>query len=195
MKTPLHPLLQPRRSSPLKTCPTVLQSKRFRRSRLAATVQATSVETPSSAWATETQWLVMYFCCCCCFNFLLFYDLQRNKQLTSFPLAVWNTWIFFRAPVASRQEPEKCATAPARRSDGEFCLCVSLGGIPVTASAAVMEAALNSLWSIKPDSVQVTKREDSQRSHFTVTFNSKRGKRKHTRSRKCVTSLWLLNPH
>lgn len=48
--------------------------------------------------------------------------------------------------------------------------------IPVTASADVVEAALNSLWSIKPDSVQVTKQEDNKGSHFTVKFNSDRGK-------------------
>lgn len=69
---------------------------------------------------------------------------------------------------------------------------VSSGGIPVTASAAVMEAALNGLWSIKPDSVQVTKREDGQGSHFKVTFNSQRGKSKHTGTRKYVTSLILF---
>ncbi|XP_075907773.1 fibrocystin-L-like [Nelusetta ayraudi] len=49
------------------------------------------------------------------------------------------------------------------------------GMIPVTASADVVEAALNSLWSIKPDSVQVTKQEDNKGSHFTVKFNSDRG--------------------
>ncbi|XP_036949440.1 PKHD1 like 1, tandem duplicate 1 isoform X2 [Acanthopagrus latus] len=49
------------------------------------------------------------------------------------------------------------------------------GPIPVSASAAVVEAALNSLWSIKPDTVQVTKQDDSQGSHYTVTFNSNRG--------------------
>lgn len=52
--------------------------------------------------------------------------------------------------------------------------------IPVTASADVVEAALNGLWSIKPDSVQVTKQEDGAGSHFTVTFNSNRGKSRET---------------
>uniref|UniRef100_A0A3Q2QF83 PA14 domain-containing protein n=1 Tax=Fundulus heteroclitus TaxID=8078 RepID=A0A3Q2QF83_FUNHE len=50
-----------------------------------------------------------------------------------------------------------------------------LGPITVSASAAELEAALNNLWSIKPDTVQVTKQEDGQGSHYTVTFNSNRG--------------------
>ncbi|XP_011607160.2 fibrocystin-L isoform X2 [Takifugu rubripes] len=49
------------------------------------------------------------------------------------------------------------------------------GPIPVGASAAVVEAALNDLWSIQPDTVQVTKEEDSQGSHYRVTFSSDRG--------------------
>ncbi|XP_061122944.1 PKHD1 like 1, tandem duplicate 1 [Syngnathus typhle] len=47
--------------------------------------------------------------------------------------------------------------------------------IAVSASAAVMERALNSLWSIKPDTVQVSRTEDADGVHFTVTFNSYRG--------------------
>uniref|UniRef100_A0A3B3DTB0 PA14 domain-containing protein n=1 Tax=Oryzias melastigma TaxID=30732 RepID=A0A3B3DTB0_ORYME len=49
------------------------------------------------------------------------------------------------------------------------------GPIPVGASAGVVEAALNSLWSIKPDTVQVNKQGTSQNSDYTVTFNSDRG--------------------
>uniref|UniRef100_A0A8D0AJK6 PKHD1 like 1 n=1 Tax=Sander lucioperca TaxID=283035 RepID=A0A8D0AJK6_SANLU len=49
------------------------------------------------------------------------------------------------------------------------------GPIPVSASAAIVEASLNSLWSIKPDKVQVTKQVDSQESQYTVTFDSDRG--------------------
>ncbi|XP_069372727.1 PKHD1 like 1, tandem duplicate 1 [Paralichthys olivaceus] len=47
--------------------------------------------------------------------------------------------------------------------------------IPVRASADMVEKALNSLWSIKPDTVQVTKQDFSQGSHYLVTFNSDRG--------------------
>uniref|UniRef100_A0A3P9PH58 PKHD1 like 1, tandem duplicate 2 n=1 Tax=Poecilia reticulata TaxID=8081 RepID=A0A3P9PH58_POERE len=46
--------------------------------------------------------------------------------------------------------------------------------VPVSASAEELQAALNNLWSIKPDSVTVTKQEDDQGSHYTVTFNSDR---------------------
>lgn len=48
----------------------------------------------------------------------------------------------------------------------------------MSASEDVVEAALNSLWSIQPDTVQVTKEADGQESHFTVTFNSQRGERR-----------------
>lgn len=61
-----------------------------------------------------------------------------------------------------------------------------LGPIPVSASAAMVEAALNSLWSIKPDTVRVTKQDDSQGSHYTVTFSSDRG------IKGCVHLLLLL---
>uniref|UniRef100_A0A3Q3X6F5 Uncharacterized protein n=1 Tax=Mola mola TaxID=94237 RepID=A0A3Q3X6F5_MOLML len=46
--------------------------------------------------------------------------------------------------------------------------------IPVSASAAMVEAALNNLWAIRDDTVQVTKQDESQGSHYTVTFNSDR---------------------
>ncbi|XP_019729703.1 PKHD1 like 1, tandem duplicate 1 [Hippocampus comes] len=49
------------------------------------------------------------------------------------------------------------------------------GSIAVSATAAVVERALNNLWSIKPDSVQVTRDEDADGVHFTVTFYSDRG--------------------
>ena len=50
--------------------------------------------------------------------------------------------------------------------------------IPFSASAEVVEKALNTLWSIKPDKVQVTKQDYSQRYEYTVTFNSERGKKR-----------------
>ncbi|XP_068603731.1 PKHD1 like 1, tandem duplicate 1 [Brachionichthys hirsutus] len=49
------------------------------------------------------------------------------------------------------------------------------GMIPVGASAEVVEGALNQLWSIKPDTVQVTKQDDGKESHYTITFISGRG--------------------
>uniref|UniRef100_A0A3P8VF56 PKHD1 like 1, tandem duplicate 2 n=1 Tax=Cynoglossus semilaevis TaxID=244447 RepID=A0A3P8VF56_CYNSE len=62
----------------------------------------------------------------------------------------------------------------------EFCGSFSLGygpaktPIPVGSSAAVVERALGNLWSIKPDTVEVTKADDNAGSHYTVTFNSDR---------------------
>ncbi|XP_072303332.1 fibrocystin-L-like [Eucyclogobius newberryi] len=47
--------------------------------------------------------------------------------------------------------------------------------LAVSASASVVEAALNDLWSIKPDTVKVSKAEDGGSTHFTITFNSDRG--------------------
>ncbi|XP_041664378.1 fibrocystin-L-like [Cheilinus undulatus] len=49
------------------------------------------------------------------------------------------------------------------------------GPIPVTASSDMMEAHINNLYPIKPDTVQVTKQDDDEGSHFIVTFNSGRG--------------------
>ncbi|XP_066572050.1 PKHD1 like 1, tandem duplicate 1 isoform X2 [Amia ocellicauda] len=43
------------------------------------------------------------------------------------------------------------------------------------ASAEQIQNVLNALWSIKPDTVQVTKVDLSQGSEYTVTFNSQRG--------------------
>uniref|UniRef100_A0A8D0AIF4 PKHD1 like 1 n=1 Tax=Sander lucioperca TaxID=283035 RepID=A0A8D0AIF4_SANLU len=60
------------------------------------------------------------------------------------------------------------------------------GPIPVSASAAIVEASLNSLWSIKPDKVQVTKQVDSQESQYTVTFDSDRA----AKVMKTFTLLW-----
>lgn len=45
----------------------------------------------------------------------------------------------------------------------------------MSASADDVEAALNDLWSIKPDSVTVTKQELGTKAQYTVTFDSRRG--------------------
>jgi len=50
-----------------------------------------------------------------------------------------------------------------------------LGPIPVSASAMELQNALNDLWTIKPDSVTVTKLELDNESLYNVTFNSNRG--------------------
>ncbi|XP_056106663.1 fibrocystin-L-like [Rhinichthys klamathensis goyatoka] len=49
------------------------------------------------------------------------------------------------------------------------------GPIPVSASAMELQNALNDLWTIKPDSVTVTKLELDNESLYNVTFNSNRG--------------------
>ncbi|XP_068431576.1 PKHD1 like 1, tandem duplicate 1 [Clinocottus analis] len=49
------------------------------------------------------------------------------------------------------------------------------GPIPVTASADAVAASLNNLWTIKPDTVRVTKQDDSRGSNYLVTFDSDRG--------------------
>ncbi|KAG7264284.1 hypothetical protein CRUP_026230 [Coryphaenoides rupestris] len=49
------------------------------------------------------------------------------------------------------------------------------GPLAVNSEAEDVAAALNDLWSLKPDSVQVSKEVHSQGAHFTVTFVSERG--------------------
>ncbi|ROL45843.1 Fibrocystin-L [Anabarilius grahami] len=49
------------------------------------------------------------------------------------------------------------------------------GPIPVSASAIELQNALNDLWTIKPDSVTVTKQELDSEALYNVTFNSNRG--------------------
>ncbi|KAL1767893.1 fibrocystin-L isoform X2 [Sigmodon hispidus] len=47
--------------------------------------------------------------------------------------------------------------------------------LPADASDFMVQSALNDLWSIKPDSVQVTSKRDLQSSIYTITFVSTRG--------------------
>ncbi|XP_065139309.1 fibrocystin-L-like [Paramisgurnus dabryanus] len=49
------------------------------------------------------------------------------------------------------------------------------GPIPVSASALELQNALNDLWTIKPDTVTVTKQKLSTETLYNVTFNSNRG--------------------
>ncbi|KAG7233115.1 hypothetical protein INR49_007468 [Caranx melampygus] len=76
-----------------------------------------------------------------------------------------------RVSVSSSCDSQVCSSTFYSLSYGD----AKTGLIPVSASAQVMEAALNHLWSIRPDKVQVTKQDDAQGSHYTVTFNSDRG--------------------
>uniref|UniRef100_A0A3B4ZTG5 PKHD1 like 1 n=1 Tax=Stegastes partitus TaxID=144197 RepID=A0A3B4ZTG5_9TELE len=88
----------------------------------------------------------------------------------------------FDEETAAVQEVQKLSVSSSCQSHlcGNTFFRLSYGDaktapIPVGASAGVMEAALNSLWSIRPDSVRVAKQDDGQGSHYTVTFNSDRG--------------------
>ncbi|KAI7798957.1 putative fibrocystin-L, partial [Triplophysa rosa] len=49
------------------------------------------------------------------------------------------------------------------------------GPIPISASALDLQNSLNNLWTIKPDTVTVTKQALSTEALYNVTFNSKRG--------------------
>ncbi|XP_062842250.1 fibrocystin-L-like [Trichomycterus rosablanca] len=49
------------------------------------------------------------------------------------------------------------------------------GLIPVSAPAQVLQDELNALWTIKPDTVSVTKQQVDKQSQYTITFNSSRG--------------------
>ncbi|MCJ8746157.1 hypothetical protein PDJAM_G00138700 [Pangasius djambal] len=49
------------------------------------------------------------------------------------------------------------------------------GPIPVSAPAQVLQAELNALWFIKPDTVIVTKQQLGEQSQYTITFSSTRG--------------------
>uniref|UniRef100_A0A3B4AFD8 Uncharacterized protein n=1 Tax=Periophthalmus magnuspinnatus TaxID=409849 RepID=A0A3B4AFD8_9GOBI len=65
-------------------------------------------------------------------------------------------------------------------SGGNYFFSLGYGAVltapvSVSASASVVKAALNDLWSIKPDTVEVSKSVDSDGTHFTITFKSVRG--------------------
>ncbi|XP_025757857.1 PKHD1 like 1, tandem duplicate 1 isoform X2 [Oreochromis niloticus] len=108
-------------------------------------------------------------------NIVADYDVFDEEQVVTFDM--------WPASVAGVKEVQNVTVSSSSCSDA---LCssafFSLGygramtaPITVSASAAEVEAALNSLWSIKPDTVMVTKQQSSEGSHFIVTFNSDRG--------------------
>ena len=69
------------------------------------------------------------------------------------------------------------------------------GPIAVSASAEEMEDALNELWSLKPERVQVSREDQSQGAHFTVTFISQRGERRDRTSSRCGSAGNLSVQH
>ncbi|MEQ2207471.1 hypothetical protein XENOCAPTIV_012908, partial [Xenoophorus captivus] len=107
-------------------------------------------------------------------NILAAYEVFDEEQVLTF-----NMWPS-RVPVVKEVQNISISSHCASHLCGSTFFKLSYGHaqtgpIPVSASASEMEAALNNLWSIKPDTVQVTKQEDGQGSHYTITFNSDRG--------------------
>ncbi|XP_053190049.1 fibrocystin-L-like [Scomber japonicus] len=107
-------------------------------------------------------------------NIILEYEAFNEEQMVTFgswPSGVTGLEEVQKVTVSSSCASHHCGNTFFSLSYGD----ANTGPIPVSASAAIMEAALNNLWSIKPDTVKVTKQDDGQGSHFTVTFKSDRG--------------------
>ncbi|KAI3358131.1 hypothetical protein L3Q82_003134 [Scortum barcoo] len=102
------------------------------------------------------------------------YDLFDEEQVVRF-----ESWPSSAAAVKEVQKVTVSSGCVGYLCDSTFFSLgygeAQTGPIPVSASADVVKAALNGLWSIKPDTVQVSKEDDGQASHYTVTFNSDRG--------------------
>ncbi|KAM9824037.1 PKHD1 like 1, tandem duplicate 1 [Neosynchiropus ocellatus] len=101
------------------------------------------------------------------------YDLSDVKQQILF-----DSWTSATA-VNEQQQISVTSSCTAPFCDSTFFVLgygqARTGPIAVSASATDLEDALNSLWTIKPDTVQVTRQARSQGADFTVTFNSARG--------------------
>ncbi|XP_059206673.1 fibrocystin-L-like isoform X1 [Centropristis striata] len=107
-------------------------------------------------------------------NIVADYDVNDEEQVISFdswPGSIAAVQEVQRVSVNSSCASHLCGSTFFSLSYGE----AKTAPIPLSASADVVEASLNDLWSIKPDTVQVTKQEDSDGSHYTVTFQSGRG--------------------
>ncbi|XP_076610974.1 PKHD1 like 1, tandem duplicate 1 [Chaetodon auriga] len=107
-------------------------------------------------------------------NIVAEYDVFDEEQVVTFnswPSGITGVKEVQKLTISSNCASHLCGSTFFNLGYGD----AKTGPIPVSASAAVVEVALNSLWSIKPDTVEVTKQDDSQGSHFTVTFNSDRG--------------------
>uniref|UniRef100_UPI003AACF14E PKHD1 like 1, tandem duplicate 1 n=1 Tax=Centroberyx gerrardi TaxID=166262 RepID=UPI003AACF14E len=102
------------------------------------------------------------------------YDVSDETQVVTF-----ESWPSGAVPVQEVQRVSVSSSCASHLCGSTFFSLgygdAKTGPIPVSASADMVEAALNSLWSIKPDKVQVTKQDHSQGAHYTVTFSSDRG--------------------
>ncbi|KAK5854666.1 hypothetical protein PBY51_004842 [Eleginops maclovinus] len=98
------------------------------------------------------------------------YDVFDEEQVVSF-----ESWPSNGATVKEVQEVTVSSSCASHLCGNTFFSLgygdAKTGPIAVSATAAEVQASLNHLWSIKPDTVQVTKQDDT----FTVTFNSDRG--------------------
>ncbi|KAK1784754.1 hypothetical protein P4O66_003427 [Electrophorus voltai] len=102
------------------------------------------------------------------------YDILDEKQVVHFE--GWN-------PAPSVQEVQRVTVTSGCFSLGScdytyYTLSYGVqrtGPIPVSAPAQVVEAELNALWTIKPDTVTVTKQGPAAQSQYTITFSSSRG--------------------
>lgn len=66
----------------------------------------------------------------------------------------------------------------SNQKDFNSCICLipSKALIPADATDFILQSALNDLWSIKPDRVQVMRTQNSQSFIYMITFISTRGK-------------------
>ncbi|KAM8840499.1 PKHD1 like 1, tandem duplicate 1 isoform 3-T3 [Spinachia spinachia] len=107
-------------------------------------------------------------------NIVAEYDVYDEEQVVIFDSWLGNVAAVKevqRVSVSSGCASHLCGSTFFRLGYGD----AQTGPIPVTASADAVESSLNTLWTIKPDTVHVTKEDNSQGSNFLVTFNSDRG--------------------
>uniref|UniRef100_A0A8C2XFR8 PKHD1 like 1, tandem duplicate 2 n=1 Tax=Cyclopterus lumpus TaxID=8103 RepID=A0A8C2XFR8_CYCLU len=99
-------------------------------------------------------------------NIVAKYDVFDEEQVVTF-----DSW---PSDVTAVKEVQKVTVSSGCASHlcGSTFLSLGYGDAK---TADVVEASLNGLWTIKPDTVQVTKQDDSRGSNYLVTFNSDRG--------------------
>ncbi|KAM6958720.1 PKHD1 like 1, tandem duplicate 1 [Aplochiton taeniatus] len=103
------------------------------------------------------------------------YEVSAELQVVTF-----DTWPSEVTPVAEVQQVSINSSCGSRsRCDDAYYRLrygrAKTGPLAVSATAGTVEMALNDLWSIKPDTVKVTKQDYSGGAQYTVTFNSQRG--------------------
>uniref|UniRef100_A0A8B9H868 Polycystic kidney and hepatic disease 1 (autosomal recessive)-like 1 n=1 Tax=Astyanax mexicanus TaxID=7994 RepID=A0A8B9H868_ASTMX len=102
------------------------------------------------------------------------YDIRDEKQVVS--LEGWSSAV----PVEEIQTITVSSHCFSLNSCDSSYYALGYGGartgpIPVSAPAEVVQAELNALWSITPDTVSVTKQDLDTQTEYNITFNSNRG--------------------